>query len=133
MNEGAGQPRPGQDGWQGVRWEGGKPLPQSQAAMQGSQAPDSQRPEPDTLTRFLGGSPGAVLMRLLVMSLVVGAILVWLDIQPYEIFRAFERFFQRLWLMGFDALREIASYIVAGAIIVVPIWLVMRIFGARGR
>lgn len=129
MSEGNNAPRPGESGWQGARWDGG-PAARPAPALEGSGAP---RGEPDAVTRFLGGSPGAVLMRLLIMSLVVGAILVWLDIRPYEIFHASERLFQRLWHMGFDAIREVASYIVAGAVIVVPIWLLMRLFSSRPR
>ena len=92
-----------------------------------------QAPEAGALARFLGGSPFSVFMRLLVMSLVVGALLIWLDIHPYMIFHALERFVQRIWYMGFDAIREIASYIIAGAVIVVPIWLLLRLMNMRGR
>ena len=42
-----------------------------------------------------------------------------------------ERFVARLWDLGFDAVREIASYMAMGAVVVVPIWLLMRIFGGR--
>ena len=42
-------------------------------------------------------------LRLLVVSLVVGALLMWLDIRPWEVLRAVERLFLRLWAMGFDA------------------------------
>lgn len=117
----SGETRPPQ-GWQGMRWD--------------KQTPDANR-EPSqpasALNRFLGGSPGVVLLRLAVMSLAVGALLVWMDIRPDEIFYALERFVHRIWFMGFDAVREILRYIVAGAVIVVPIWLLMRLFGARGR
>ena len=71
-------------------------------------------------------------LRLLVVSLVVGALLMWLDIRPWEVLRAVERLFLRLWAMGFDAVREIVAYIVAGAVIVVPVWLVLRLFSMRG-
>lgn len=124
MNDRIEPPRP-QDpaGWQGVNWNDSK-----------SAAPGSSPAQPASgLTRFLGGSPVAVLMRLLLMSLVVGALLVWLDIHPFEIFRAFERLFQRLWYMGFDAVREVASYVIAGAMIVIPIWLLLRLMNMKNR
>ncbi|MCC0003528.1 MAG: hypothetical protein H6871_11470 [Methylobacteriaceae bacterium] len=34
------------------------------------------------LQRFIGGPPVAVFLRLLFVSLVVGALLVWMDIRP---------------------------------------------------
>lgn len=85
------------------------------------------------LNRFFGGSPLAVLLKLLLVSLVVGALMMWLDIRPTDIIYGFERFFTRIWNMGFDAIRDIAQYIIAGAIIVVPIWLVMRLMAVKGR
>ena len=84
------------------------------------------------LQRFLGGPPTAVFLRLLFVSLVVGALLVWLDIRPVEIFNALQRFVNRLWQMGWGAVRDVVQYVIAGAVIVVPVWLVMRLFNMRG-
>src|SRR5271169_580649 len=77
------------------------------------------------LNRFLGGSPGGVFLRLLFVSLIVGAFLMWLDISPLDIFRGLIQLIDRIWSLGFDAIREIAKYILAGAAIVVPVWLVL--------
>jgi hypothetical protein len=98
-------------------------------------APETNaRPMADNaLTRFFGGSPIAVLLRLLLVSLIVGAMLVWLDIRPADIIYGVQRFFMRLWNMGFDAIRDVAEYIIAGAIIVIPVWLVMRLLAMKGR
>ncbi|MBL8590180.1 MAG: hypothetical protein JNK46_16725 [Methylobacteriaceae bacterium] len=84
-----------------------------------------------TFSRFIGGSPVTVFVRLIFASLVVGALLMWLDIHPLDIFDSLERIVRRLWAMGFGAVRHVADYILAGAVIVVPIWLLMRLFGAR--
>lgn len=80
------------------------------------------------LHRFFGGSPFAVVIRLIVLSLVVGALLMWLDIDPMAVVDAVERMIRGLWAMGFDALREMGRYIAAGALIVVPIWFLARLF-----
>lgn len=85
------------------------------------------------LQRFLGGPPLAVFLRLLFVSLVVGALLVWLHIHPYDVFFWIRSFFNRLWTLGWDAVREIVEYVLAGAVIVVPVWLVMRLLSARPR
>ena len=81
--------------------------------------------------RFLGGHPIKVLLRLLLISLVVGALLLWLDIQPARIIAEAQRFAQNLYNRGFDAVREAGAYIYAGAIVVVPIWFVLRLLGSR--
>ncbi|WP_417685126.1 DUF6460 domain-containing protein [Roseibium sp.] len=86
------------------------------------------------LYRFLGGSPGQVILRLVFLSFVVGVILSALDLEPLQIVDMAVRFVQRLWEMGFDALGNILRYFVIGAVIVVPIWLVSRVLqmGRRG-
>ena len=82
--------------------------------------------------RFFGGSPVAALVRLAVLSVVVGALLMWLDIEPYEVFAAAERLASRVWAMGFDAVRQLGRYMMAGALIVIPIWFIARLFSLRG-
>jgi hypothetical protein len=91
--------------------------------------PLDSRPMPPTgLNRFLGGAPAVVAVRLLVVSLVVGALLVWLDIDPLSIVDAVERLGQHVWGMGFEAVRELGRYLAAGALIVVPVWFLARLF-----
>jgi hypothetical protein len=84
------------------------------------------------LHRFLGGPPVAVFVRLLFVSLVVGALLVWLNIHPYDLVFWVQRIFHRLWMLGWDAVREVLEYVLAGAAIVIPVWLLMRLFNMRG-
>ena len=86
----------------------------------------------NVLQRFLGGPPISVFVRLLFVSLIVGALLVWLNIHHYDVFFWIQRFFNRLWMLGWDAVREVAEYVLAGAAIVVPVWLVLRLFNMRG-
>ena len=85
------------------------------------------------LTKFMGGSPGQVILRLLFLSFVVGVILSALDLNPLDIVDITVRFFQRLWNMGFAAIENILRYFAIGAVIVVPIWLVMRLIKSVGR
>lgn len=88
-------------------------------------------PQP-ALHRFLGGPPAAVAIRLVLVSAIVGALLMWLHIRPIDIFLNIRDLYERLWSLGFAAVREIADYILAGAVIVVPIWLVVRLLNFRG-
>jgi hypothetical protein len=82
--------------------------------------------------RFFGGPPLTVLMRLLFVSLIVGALLIWLRIEPMDIVHGAIRAAERLWAMGFEAFGEAGRYLLAGAVIVVPVWFVMRILTMRG-
>ncbi len=100
-----------------------------------AQAPELSRwRRPETpLSRLLGGTPTSVLIRLFFLSLIVGALLMWLDIKPADIFHGLVHFINRIWGLGFDALRELGEYLLAGAVIVVPIWFVLRLLNLRGR
>ena len=85
------------------------------------------------LRRFLGGSPAAVLVKLVVVSFIVGALLMWLDIRPADVFSELSGLFDRLWALGFRSIRDFGNYIVAGAAIVIPVWVVLRLLSYRGR
>lgn len=86
------------------------------------------------LSRFLGGSPAQVLLRLVFLSFVVGIVLAALNLDPLDLVLMAVDFVERLWNMGFHALGRLGNYLVIGAIVVVPIWLVMRVLAmGRGR
>ena len=88
----------------------------------------------ETVTKVLGGSPTAVLGRLILASILVGVILSALGLDPFDIVRSLERLLRHLWEMGFDAVRWLWRYFLLGAVIVVPIWLLSRLInGSRGR
>ena len=80
------------------------------------------------LTRFLGDSPLRVFVRLVALSFLVGLVLSVLNIRPWQIYRWIERFIERIWSMGFEFLGDAMEYLVLGALIVVPIFLLMRLF-----
>jgi Family of unknown function (DUF6460) len=89
----------------------------------------------DTLSRFLGGQPLAVAGRLVLLSILVGVILAALGLDPRDIFRSIQELITRIWDMGFDAIRWVWRYFLLGAVLVIPIWLIMRLLrspSARG-
>jgi hypothetical protein len=89
---------------------------------------------PDGLSRFLGGSPLGVAFRLILLSVLVGVVLAAIGFDPYNILRSIQILFQRLWDLGFDAVNWVWRYFLLGAVIVIPVWLLSRIFGSpRGR
>lgn len=83
------------------------------------------------IERFLGGSPLGVLVRLLFISLLVGAAMAFLGLSPQSLYRAAARFVRSLGDLGFGALHEVGQWIVAGALLVIPLWLLSRLFAAR--
>ena len=88
----------------------------------------------ETVTKVFGGSPLAVLGRLILLSILIGVILSALGLDPFDIVHSIERLIRSLWNLGFDAFRWLWRYFLLGAVIVVPIWLIMRLVnGARGR
>ncbi|VAW12753.1 hypothetical protein MNBD_ALPHA09-426 [hydrothermal vent metagenome] len=80
------------------------------------------------LERFFGGAPGAVLTRLIVMSVIVGVIFSTIGIHPYELIESIQRLALRLYNMGFDAFAWLFGYLWLGALVVVPVWFVSRIW-----
>jgi len=76
---------------------------------------------------FLGGSPMGVLVRLLVLSLVVGVILSALGITPQNFFFQINVLLGRIYDLGFGVFRSIIEYLLLGAMVVVPIWLIARL------
>ena len=82
------------------------------------------------VTRFFGGSPLMVLVRLILLSILVGVVLSVLGFDPWNILPSIKRFVLGIWDMGFDAIRWIWRYFLLGAIIVIPIWLIIRLVRA---
>ena len=88
----------------------------------------------DGMHRFLGGSPLAVAFRLILLSILVGVVLAAIGFDPLDILHSIRRLFQRIWDLGFDAVNWLWRYFLLGAVIVIPIWLLSRLFGTpRGR
>jgi hypothetical protein len=81
----------------------------------------------DTMTRFLGGTPLGVLARLVLLSVLVGVILSAIGLDPTDILRSLERLVRTIWDMGFDAVRWAWRYFLLGAVVVVPIWFIVRL------
>ena len=84
----------------------------------------------DLVTRFFGGPPLSVIFRLVLLSILIGVILEVLGLDPWNIIQSLRTLLQRIWDMGFDAIRWLWRYLVLGAAIVVPIWLIMRLMRA---
>ena len=88
----------------------------------------------DGLYRFLGGSPLSVAFRLILLSILVGVVLKVVGFDPWNILDSIQMLFRSLWNLGFDAVSSLWRYFLLGAVIVIPVWLLSRMFGTpRGR
>ena len=83
------------------------------------------------LNRFLGDSPLRVIVKLVIVSIVVGFVMSYFDWTPYEVFDSVRFFFLDLWHTGFDALGAVGDYLVIGAVVVIPAFLVIRLLSFR--
>lgn len=87
---------------------------------------------PSTLRRFLGGSPAAVFIRLLFLSIVVGAVMAMLGLTPGQLLWRVYDAGLALYELGIETFHDFGRWILAGAVVVVPLWLISR-FLAMGK
>jgi hypothetical protein len=88
----------------------------------------------NNVVRFLGGSPMAVLLRLILVSFVVGLLLEWFGLNPASLLGEAIEAARRLVEYGLTDVRQIGRVLLTGAMVVVPVWLVLRLLdGGRNR
>ena len=88
----------------------------------------------ENINRFFGGEPLSVFFRLILLSILIGVVLSAFGLDPLNIFESVRTLVLRVWDMGFDAIAWVWRYFLLGAVIVIPIWLIMRFINApRGR
>ncbi|ACA17665.1 conserved hypothetical protein [Methylobacterium sp. 4-46] len=84
------------------------------------------------LRRFLGGSPAAVLVRLVFLSLLVGAGMAMIGITPRALYVHAYDTLRTLIDLGLSTFHDAGTWLIAGAVVVVPLWLLSRLL-AGGR
>ncbi|MET0597044.1 MAG: DUF6460 domain-containing protein [Mesorhizobium sp.] len=83
------------------------------------------------LTRFLGDSPLRVLLKLVIISFLVGIVMSAFGWSPFDVVYGIRDFVLDLWRMGFRAIDRFVGYFLLGAAIVVPAFLVLRLLNLR--
>ena len=81
----------------------------------------------DNLSRFLGGTPLSVAVRLALLSVLVGVVLSAVGFDPWNIIESIRRLFLSIWNLGFDAINWVWRYFLLGAVIVIPVWFITRL------
>ncbi len=82
------------------------------------------------VARFVGGSPMAVAVRLLVVSFVVGFLLDAFGVDPASLVEDVVRTARHIVEYGFSDLRQVGRILLTGAIVVVPVWILLRLLDA---
>lgn len=81
---------------------------------------------------LFGGNPVGVLIRLVLISIVVGIVMSALDITPATLVWRLQVLLRRLSDLGFGIFERVGGYLIMGAVVVVPIWVVARLLGMMG-
>src|SRR6478672_10528635 len=87
----------------------------------------------ENMERFFGGNPGLVVVRLAILSLVVGVLLAALGFSPFDILRSIRELINRIYDLGWTAIEKAGRYFLLGAVIVFPVWFIARLFKMLGR
>lgn len=85
------------------------------------------------LDQVLGDSLGRTIIKLLVISFVVGVVMAAMNWSPFDIFCGIKDFIVRIWHQGFAALGRFGEYLVLGAAVVIPGFIIMRVLNYRKR
>jgi Family of unknown function (DUF6460) len=77
-----------------------------------------------------GGTIVATIFRLAVISLVVGIVLSALGINLRNFFDRINALLRNIYDLGFASIDWLLQYMLLGAAVVLPIWLISRLFSA---
>ncbi|MGB3336905.1 MAG: DUF6460 domain-containing protein [Devosia sp.] len=81
--------------------------------------------------RFFGGHPISVILKLAFISLLVGFAMSVFGVNVQGVLRGAIDLFREALRDGLGVFRNVGGYILTGAALVVPIWLVIRFSKAR--
>ena len=84
-----------------------------------------------TANRFLGDTVGRTIIKLVVVSILVGMVMNVFNIYPFDILYAFRDFIVNLWEKGWAALGRFGDWLVLGGMVVVPVFILLRLLNYR--
>lgn len=84
--------------------------------------------------RIFGGNPLGVIVRLVVLSVIVGIVMSALGIHPRNILDHLQLLVRRIYDLGFGTIEGAIGFFLIGAVVVVPIWAITRLLsGLKNR
>jgi hypothetical protein len=81
--------------------------------------------------QFFGDSVAGTLIRLVLLSVVVGIVFSVLGITPINLIERLQHLIRNIMNLGMDAVGWALQYFLLGAVIVFPIWFLVRLFGRK--
>ena len=79
---------------------------------------------------IFGGNPFGVVIRLALISIAVGIVMKALGIDLSNFFHRINELLRNIYDLGFGAVEWVIEYMLLGALVVIPIWLIARVVGA---
>lgn len=89
-----------------------------------------QKPEaavPLDRNSLLGGNPLGVAVRLALLSIAAGIVMKALGINLRNFFDRINQLLRSLYDLGFEMFDWVLEYLLLGAIVVIPVWIVARL------
>ena len=77
--------------------------------------------------QFFGESVTGTIIRLVLLSIVVGIVFSALGITPFNLVESLQRLVHRIADLGVDAFRSGFQYFLLGAVVVIPVWFLVRL------
>lgn len=81
--------------------------------------------------RLLGDTVGRTLIKLVVVSLIVGAVMSVFGLAPLDVWFGLRDFMVNLWNSGWAALGRFGDWLILGASIVIPLFILARLLSYR--
>ena len=81
--------------------------------------------------RFLGGSVLGTIVKLALLSVLVGMVMNFFGWSPRDVLWVLEDALRDLWNAGFAALDSFVGYFLLGAAVVIPAFFVLRLLSFR--
>jgi hypothetical protein len=84
-----------------------------------------------SLTKFLGDTPLRVFLKLLVVSFLVGVVMSAFGWSPLDVLDWVRDTLLRIWNLGFATVDRFFGYLLLGAAIVIPAFVILRLLSYR--
>lgn len=83
--------------------------------------------------KIFGGSPLGVIVRLALISIAVGIVMKALGIDLSNFFHRINVLLRNIYDLGLSAFDWVFEFLLLGALIVIPIWIISRLIGSARR
>lgn len=84
------------------------------------------------MEKFLGGNPLSVFLKLVIVSVVAGIVLSAMGYDPRDFLVIIPRLIDSIYRFGIRWADSVVDWFVLGAVIVIPIWVIIRVFKMLG-